>query len=215
NMKTKKQRQLFITLQQFYQKPVAKVSLELFLSLSAILFFAIFAIRPTLLTMSDLIKEIDDKEKLNKQLSQKIASLSSVQPLYLQLQDQVTILDETIPSQPQLIYSLKIIEKIASELHLVISGINVEEIPKENAVKNTKVPLTSFERIDVPLIVTISGDYPAIRQFVESLRDYRRSFIIDTVIFSTRELRGDRKLEARITVSAPYFGLKEVAAKKL
>jgi hypothetical protein len=205
-MKTKKQRDLFITLQQFYQKPVAKVSLELFLSISAVLFFAIFAIKPTLLTMSDLIKEIEDKEKLDKQLSQKIAALSSVQPLYLQLQDQLLVLDEAIPSHPQLVYSLKIIEKIASELNIVIAGINIAEIPKENTDQD--IALTSFERVDVPLSISLSGDYLSIRQFVESMKEYRRSFIIDTVIFTTKELRGVRKLEARITVSAPYFGVK-------
>lgn len=214
-MKTKKQRDLFITLQRFYQKPVARVSLELFLSILAILFFALFAIRPTLLTMSDLIKEIEDKEKLDKQFSQKIAALSSVQPLYLQLQDQLLILDEVIPSQPQLIYSLKIIEKIASELYLVIANINVAEIPKENPDQNSEISSTAFERIDVPLTISVYGDYPSIRQFVESLKNYRRSFIIDTVIFTTKELRGTRKLEARITISAPYFGVKELETKKL
>lgn len=214
-MKTKKQRELFITLQQFYQKPVAKVSLELFLSILTVLFFAVFAIRPTLLTMSDLIKEISDKEKLEKQLSQKIAALSTIQPLYLQLQDQLSVLDEAIPSQPQLIYSLKIIEKIASDLHLVISGINVTEIPEESDEQVSEISLTSFERINVPLIISISGDYTSIRQFVESLKEYRRSFLIDTVIFSTKELRGVRKLEARITISAPYFGVKDLGIKKL
>lgn len=208
-MKTKKQRDLFIALQQFYQKPVAKVSLELFFSIAAVLFFAVFAIRPTLLTMSDLLKEIEDKEKLDKQFSQKIAALSTVQPLYLQLQDQLSILDDAIPSSPQLIYSLKVIEKIASELQLVISSINVIEIPDEKTDQDQPVSLTSFERIDVPLVIIISGDYLSMRQFVESLREYRRSFVIDTIIFTTKELRGARKLEARITISAPYFGVKE------
>ena len=208
-MKTKKQRDLFITLQQFYQKPVAKVSLELFLSIITVLFFAVFAIRPTLLTMSDLLKEIEDKERLDKQLSQKIAALSTVQPLYLQLQDQLLVLDEAIPSLPQLTYSLKVIEKIASELQLIITGINVAEVPKE-IDQDTVISLASFERIDVPLTINISGDYLSIRQFVENLKEYRRSFVIDTIIFTTKELRGSKKLEARITVSAPYFGVKEL-----
>ena len=211
-MKTKKQRDLFITLQQFYQKPVAKVSLELFLSIITVLFFAVFAIRPTLLTMSDLLKEIEDKERLDKQLSQKIAALSTVQPLYLQLQDQLLVLDEAIPSRPQLTYSLKVIEKIASELQLIITGINVAEVPKE-IDQDTVISLASFERIDVPLTINISGDYLSIRQFVENLKEYRRSFVIDTIIFTTKELRGSKKLEARVTVSAPYFGVKELESK--
>ncbi len=212
-MKTKKQRDLIKTLQQFYQKPVAKVSIELFLSIGAVLFFAVFAIRPTLVTMSDLLKEIEDKEKLDKQLSKKIAALSTVQPLYLQIQDQLSVLDQSIPSDPQLVYSLKVIEKIASDLNLVITSIKVSEIPEEDS-DNQEFSLTSYERIDVPLVINVTGDYPTIRQFVESLREYRRSFVVDTIIFSTKELRGNRKLESRITISAPYFGVKKTESEK-
>lgn len=212
-MKTKKQRDLFIALQQFYQRPVAKVSFELFLSISAVIFFATFAIRPTLLTMSDLIKEIDDKEKLDTQLSQKIAALSTVQPLYLQLQDQLVVLDEAIPSSPQLIYSLKVIEKVASDLNLVITNINVAEVPKEAAATET-ISLNSFERIDTPLVITLTGDYASIRQFIENLRDYRRSLIVDNIIFTTQELRDSRKLETRITINAPYFGVNDLEKEK-
>jgi hypothetical protein len=67
--------QLMSALNDFYHKPVAMVSLELFLSIGAVVFFAIFAVRPTLLTMADLIKEIEDKRALDQQLQQKIASL--------------------------------------------------------------------------------------------------------------------------------------------
>lgn len=209
-MKTKKQRDLFKTLQEFYQRPVAKVSMELFFSISAILFFAIFAIRPTLLTMSDLLNEIEDKKKLDRQLSQKIASLSSIQPLYIQLQDRLLVLDEAIPSTPQLILSLKIIEKIASQNKLVITSMGVSEIPEENPLDIKDQPLTSFERVDVPVSISVDGDYLTIRQFVEDLKDYRRSFIVDTIVFSTKELRGNRKLEAKITVSMPYFGINKL-----
>ncbi|MBU0576165.1 hypothetical protein KJ707_02520 [Patescibacteria group bacterium] len=227
-MQTKKQRDLIEALQKFYQRPVAKVSLELFFSIAAVLFFAIFAIKPTLLTMSDLLKEIEDKKKLDQQFSQKIAALSSIQPTYLQLQNRLVIIDEAIPGTPQLVYSLKIIEKIASEIGLVINSINVAEIPDEiktssdtipdeiktnsaeipGEVKTNvgKTPLTTLERIDVPVALSVQGDYPIIRQFIENLKNYRRSFVIDTVVFTSKEIRGNRKLEARITISMPYFG---------
>jgi hypothetical protein len=210
-MKTKKQRDLLLTLQQFYQQPVAKVSLELFFSIGAVLFFAIFAIRPTLLTMSELIKEIEDKEKLDQQLSQKIAALSTVQPLYLQLQYQLSTIDEAVPSSPQLIHSLKIIERMASDLDLVIMGMGVAEVPNEQTPTDMEgKSLASFERIDIPITISVSGDYPTIRQFIENLKGYRRSFVIDTIIFATKEIRGDKKLEARITVSIPYFGINQL-----
>ncbi|PIR58815.1 MAG: hypothetical protein COU69_03380 [Candidatus Pacebacteria bacterium CG10_big_fil_rev_8_21_14_0_10_56_10] len=122
-------RQLKTTLAQFYDHPVARVSLELFLSVGAVIFFAVFAIRPTLLTISDLLREIDQKTEIDSQLSQKVASLSSIQSAFLDLQGRLFVLEQAIPSQPDFITTAKIIEKIASDRQLAISNLQVTELP--------------------------------------------------------------------------------------
>ncbi len=76
-MATNKRSQLTTTLLQFYDKPIAKVSLELFFTVAAVIVFALFAIRPTLSTMGKLIKELEDKQALNQKLAQKVAALST------------------------------------------------------------------------------------------------------------------------------------------
>ena len=115
-----KRAQVAKTLNEFYQKPVARVSLELFLSVGAVIFFAIFAIRPTLVTMSDLVKEIEDKRDLDQKLTQKIASLSTAQTTYLEVQDRLYLLEEALPTTPDVIHAIKIVEKIASEQNILI-----------------------------------------------------------------------------------------------
>lgn len=212
---TKKRKELLIALQQFYQQPVAKVSFELFLTILAVLFFAIFAIRPTLLTMSDLLKEIKDKERIDQQLAKKVAALSTVQTEYYQLENRLLVLDQAIPNDPQIVYSLKIIEKTASDLQLIITAINLNEIPRTNlgltsGSTQLNLDLASAQRIDLPMSISVSGDYTSIREFVEVLRHYRRSFVIDSVIFTTEEVRGGKQLQAKITVSAPYFGTSDL-----
>jgi Tfp pilus assembly protein PilO len=192
-------------LNQFYAKPVARVSVELLLTLCTILFFALFAIRPTLLTMSDLIKEIEDKRKLDTQLSQKIASLSSAQSEYLKAEDRLVVLDEALPAKPQVIEAVKIIEKIASARNLAITSLNITEVPQEP----TDAP--AFEettRQNINVAITITGDYLTIRQFIEDIKGTRRSFVIDTVVFATNQESGTTSLRATITLSLPYFGVK-------
>lgn len=191
------------TLIKFYQKPVARVSLELFLSIGAIVFFAVFAIRPTLLTMSDLIKEIEDKRQLDTQLGQKIAALSTVQPIYLSTQDQLSILDEAIPPHPELEEALKMIEKLASENQLVITAMQVNEIPKE---KEEDVPFTNKERLSIPINASVTGSYESIRSFIEALRQTRRAFIVDRVVFSVSQERGLKILRATIAINLQYYG---------
>lgn len=204
------QRQKLITnLNNFYQKPIAKVSIELFLSVGTVLFFAVFAIRPTLVTMSDLIKEIDDKKKLDQQLTQKIAALSTAQSNYLRYQDQLYVLDEALPNQPNTVETAKILEKVASERFLLINSITVKDIPQNE--DPTQIKLSEYERLSYPVSITLTGDYPSIRQFVEDLLALRRSLVVDTVLFKTSEQRGVKQLQATVTISVPYFG-KEIKA---
>ena len=203
-MPTQRER-LTRTLNEFYQRPVARVSLELFLTVGAVIFFAVFAIRPTLVTMSDLVKEIEDKEELDAKLTQKIASLSTAQTTYLEVQDRLYLLEQAFPSTPDFIFAVKTIEKIASDRNILIDSLSVPEIPREVDVD---VPFSKLEKNSFPISMSLSGDYNQIRMFVEDLINYRRSFVTDTVIFSISEERGQKKLRAAITLSVPYFGEK-------
>lgn len=191
------------TLNEFYQRPVARVSLELFLSVGAVIFFAVFAIRPTLVTMSDLVKEIEDKRDLDQKLTQKIASLSTAQTSYLDVQERLYLLAQTLPSTPDLIHSIKVIEKLASDQGVLIDSLTVTEVPRE---VSPDVPFTKLKKNSYPVSMSLSGDYSNIRNFVQALISYRRLFVTDTVIFSTSEERGQKKLRANISLSIPYFG---------
>lgn len=205
-MANKRQQQLTDTLLKFYQKPVAKASLELFLSIGAVIFFALFAIRPTLVTISDLIKEIEDKEVLLQQLNQKIAALSSAQSNYARLENRIDVLDVAIPPQPNLVEALKIIEKIASEQDIVITSIGVTQVPDENAVESV-LPDEVIRRT-VPLQIKVQGAFPAVREYITALANVQRSFEVISIEFSKDTERGENKLQTVITLGVVYFGPK-------
>jgi type IV pilus assembly PilO-like protein len=199
---TQKKRQLKVTIEKFYSNPVARVSFELILTIGTVLFFALFAIRPTLLTMSDLIKEIDDKESLDEEMKKKVAALSSAQIEYQILGDRTQVLDMAIPDSPQLIDTLKMIEKIAGEQTVVINSLNLEEIPSE---LKEELDVLKMKRQTLQIKIDLIGDYQSIRKFVEGLMDVRRTLVVESVIFDVRETRGVKSLSARITLNAPYF----------
>ncbi|MFZ5376499.1 MAG: hypothetical protein ACOZAN_02405 [Patescibacteria group bacterium] len=200
-----KRKQLATALENFYQNPIAKVSVELFLSIATIGFFAVFAIRPTLLTMSDLIKEIDDKRELDGKLEKKIAALSTAQTSYLSIEDRIGVVDEAIPSSPNLVQAIKIIEKLSSEQQIAIERLSVKEIPKN---EDEKLDFSKVERKSIIIDMAVVGDFPAIRTFIESLQNSRRSFVVNSVTFVIEDNRGFQKLRATINISAPYFGRK-------
>lgn len=209
-MPTNRSKQITRTLMDFYSKPIAKISLELFISVFTVIIFALFAIRPVLLTMSDLIKEIDDKKQLNTQLTQKIAALSSAQAQYLTASAQLPLLDQAIPPTPQFDKAILIIEKIASDRGLLIESMSASEIPKE---PSKDVAFAVKTRVSTPVTVILNGDYPTISQFVDDIRNSQRTMVIDSIVFAASPpgVSGKPILRATIQINVEYFGVAPAA----
>ncbi len=206
----KKKRELASALNHFYANPVAKASMELFLTVGLVIFLGAFAIRPTIVTMSDLLKEIETKTELDESLTKKIASLQTAQNQYLNVEDQLYLLDSAIPEQPEIILSTKIIEKVAADSKVVINNLSIAELPENS---KDVVLFTQKSKENVSISVNITGDYLSIREFVETLRNSRKSYIIESVVFALQEDRGNKKLSANITIATPYFGIKDTTSK--
>jgi len=204
---SQKQRQIKKTLFQYYNNPTVKVSLDAFLSIFLILFFSIFAIKPTLKIISKLINEIEQKKLLANDLDAKITSLRGVVANYERLSDRIVYLDEVVPNSPQLLNALKIIERIVSDRQIAIKEITVSSIPRE--IEANIMNFDKLTNIDLIFNVVISGDFQSSKLFIEDLLANRRTFYVDRVIFSIKEERGNKsktdELETQLTVKAPYF----------
>ena len=182
----KKKKEMAAALNHFYANPVAKVSLELFLTIGLVLFLGMFAIRPTLLTMSDLLKEIETKKELETALTKKVAALQTAQNEYVAIESQIPTLDQAIPEQPEVILTTKIIERAAADNQVIITNINIAEIPE--AVDGT-IPFSQKTKEGVKISVAVSGGYISIRDFAETLRNSRKSYVIESVVFTLHETK--------------------------
>lgn len=201
-----KREELTNTLIDFYKKPVAQVSTELFLTIGAVIFFALFAIRPTLVTMSDLVSELEQKRTLDGQLSQKIASLSSLQGQYVAIQNQAQVLDQAFPNTPDTIYVLKTIEKLASDNRLAITALQISQVPSSSDTDISQLDAEQISRQTFSLSVTVVGEYESIKNFIADLINSRRIMTVEAINFSVQENSTNRQLATTVTISSYYFG---------
>lgn len=201
-----KVRSLKVVLAKFYRQPVAKVSTELFVSLAVVAFFAVFAIRPTLITIGELISEIEAKEELAERLQSKVVALTTAQEAYQRFLPRIDLLNEAIPTQPRFVNTLKIIEKIASENNIIIQSASVTRIPDEEMLLD--IDHKTVDQTDFVIELAVMGDYPSIRDFVGELQNIRRSFIVDEMSFMVSEQTMQENLKADLVVKVPYFGIK-------
>lgn len=198
--------QVSSALTQFYQQPVAKLSLELFLSFGLVILLAVFAIQPTLKTISELNKEVEEKRELTSKLSSKIAALTTAMNTYNQYRDKIALLDEALPPSATLIPTLKIVEKLAGENRVVITAMSVSTVPDETEGEQAAKAATLQP---LPVSVSVSGLYQDMKRFVEALHNSRRTIHVLSANFSLEESRGERALSATFILDAPYYGAEQ------
>jgi hypothetical protein len=205
-MASPRSKELQQLLTSYYHQPITRVSMELFLSVGLVMFLIIFAIQPTISTMIGLISEIDEKKEFSERLERKLSALQSASQIYTANQQYIPALNETIPQQPNLIRSLKIIEKIGSDSEVIIRAISVSRIPDEAFASSQQPKQTA-----VDVSVSLSGDYLSIRNFITNALQSRRILMINSVSFSIQDNRGDLKLVASINITMPYYTDEPVA----
>lgn len=181
-------------LKKFYDKPVTKVSFELILSIFTVVLFAFVALRPTLNTMSQLLKEIEDKQTIDEGLTRKIAALSTAQEEYLTYETRFNVLNEVVHETPSVENVLFYLEYLVQREGIGISGLSIEEFPvnlptptaneDEATARSARAPqpkLTAY-----PVQVSFSGEYGDILRFFQTIESVRPLFVIESFTFQVQ-----------------------------
>lgn len=210
-------------LEKFYEKPVTKVSLELVLSLVTVLLFALFALRPTLNTMSQLTKEIEDKKVIDTGLTRKLSALATAQNEYLTYRDRFDILDQSIHDSPNLETALFYLEYLVQRENISLSGLRIESFPvgvvpvladddtSPSATRSAGAAGSAGAAAREPdkeiglyaIQATFSGDYPNILRFFQVMESIRPLFSVES--FSFTVMPGSPTEQPFLRVSATIY----------
>jgi hypothetical protein len=166
---------------------------EILLSLLTICIFSIFALKPTLVTIAQLLKEIDSKKETLVTIDAKIKKLSQAQILFDQYRSKVELLDSALPEKSSPAVIIRQIEGLSSTNKINISsmtlGENViigENIPVSENIKEEKdaaipnsgtLPLTILSQNQIDL-------YPQIVNFLSDIERLRIALKIESITLS-------------------------------
>ncbi len=151
--------------------------LETFLTLTALILAAIFAIYPTLSTIVDLQKQLSDAEQIFQQLQTKKDALHSLQTQYTNLLTQ-PVFNEifyAIPKSPQLENLAADIQSIGKENHLVQKSISISPV-KDATNSNLPANVSTFS-----VAVSFEGRYQDMQSFLNQVVDIQRIVTIKSV----------------------------------
>ena len=94
-------KRLFLSFFSTYrERQDIKMFLEILLSLASISILSLAALRPTIITITELIKEIETKKDIIEKMDKKIETLTKAQFLYDQEISRIRLLETSIPKEP-------------------------------------------------------------------------------------------------------------------
>lgn len=191
-------RRYFVGVGALYKKKKARVYTGIVLSILTIAFFSFFAIRPTLVTISGLLKEIKDKNEIVDQMDRKISNLTKAQTNLNLLENRLYLVDQSLPEDPALSTLIKQLESLAR-----LSSINFESVRYSKT--NLQGEAEREESQEVNFSITLSGDYSNLKQFLNSLDTLRRIILVESFAFKSKKEGETQSLGLVISAKAYYL----------
>lgn len=189
-------RRYLLRLRSVYQQPVAKASLGLILTLLTISFFGLFAIRPTLITIAKLIKELKEAQKTNQILEKKVNNLTQAQFTYAAVEDYLAYVNRSLPKKAEFNRLATEINFLAFNHNLLLSSASFEEF--ELLELDNKLKTLKFR-------ISVAGGFTDIKNFLKDLANLDRIVNIDSVAFSTKTEIAEAQVQANISAEAFWF----------
>lgn len=192
-----------------YEKPVTQVSTALLFTVGTIVLFAVFAIRPTLITITELLKEIEDRQAVKEVLDQKVAALATAQAEYVSVQTSLPLVEAGLPSQHNLDVLAAQVEGVASSLGTPLDSIQMSSIILNEAGD----VLLSPEEIEagglavLPFTVNLTASFEELDAFLDRLTNMERVIVSESINIDedSQQLTSDEGIQMRLQLQAFYL----------
>lgn len=173
------------------------------LTLSCLVIFSWLAIRPTLITIVALHKELTTLRRVNQQLTDKINALATAQDILARERTTVALLDEAAPLSADVGAVITEVEGIAGNATVALTSFQLQRV-----ALSAKPPEISHELTENTLASSLSvkGTVERLLSFLSGLYNSRRIFTTGAIGITGSKgqgIVGDQSLQ--ISLSAPFF----------
>lgn len=192
-------RRFFLNIVDNYRsKPDGKAFLEIGFSLVAVTIFSAFAIRPTIITIIDLHREIAAKRQILETMETKINNLNIARSVYENQRENIALLDTAVPSDPSVDQLTRQIEGLTQKHSTALSSFTVGNVVLLGSDQET-VEGEQVEQIEqsvnplpqsaesVPFAISVRNVYETVRNFFTDAENLRRPAKIDTIRLETSQ----------------------------
>jgi len=156
--------------------------IEITITIGVVILFLVFAVRPSVLTISNLIGEIKVKEKVSFQMRKKINDVVTAQDVYAQIQEKYQLVDSALPVSP---HFGQLTEQIVAAGNLTQSP--VEAINFNVGNRQTSAETTFEELQSIKFTFWQATTFSDVKSFLAKILLNRRLFQINSLSFSSQK----------------------------
>lgn len=168
-----------------FKNKKTQVYTTLILTFIALSFFGIFAISPTLSTIAELNKKLDDSRYLNSKLEEKIKNLSLLQQQYNLIQEDLKVIDSALPDSAKVPIFIGQVETITNLNNVKLSRVNTSSVELSNVT--TTSSNKSLDYLTFSFSLSVEGDYRNVNNFVTDISNFERIITIDSLSIRKKE----------------------------
>lgn len=178
----------------YQQQPGIKITLQLLLSVFTVAFFTFFAIRPTLSTITTLLRRIEDQKEVDVRLDTKIVQLLEAQNELTANETDLPLINLAIPQAPDLEGFARRLEVLAVEENSELASLQFQAIP----LVGTQTSLESSAgtratrndgNFSATFDFTLNGTQESILSFLRKLETIDRAVAVTKIIFTRPTLQ--------------------------
>src|SRR3989344_5547608 len=196
---------------RYRERADIRVYLEILLSLFTVSIFSIFALRPTLLTIAELIKEIEARKETLAKMEAKIENLAQAQSLLDRERPRVALLKTAVQEKYEPVILARQIEGLSLKHQSPILGLSAGKgvisgngTSTSNQTENGEAPVAS-ENLEFSFETSASIDqYTLLSNFLIDLEKLLMPVEIIGIRMNTQEKTEGKSIFLSIDGTLPY-----------
>lgn len=181
----------------YFKEEKARAFTTLSLTLAAVAFFAFFAISPTLGTIAQLRKQLDDSRFVDNKLGEKINNLGLLQQQYDELTADLPVILQAIPQQPTPAQLTGQLYALARDHKIAVNRLQVFQVDLSKPNDGPKVSSFTFA-------LDAQGSLVDLMNFTLALGDFDRIVTLDNISLSKDQRSNEDALQLSVRGMA-YF----------
>lgn len=205
NWQTNNYQKYFLNFVALYNKrPDLKAYTEILLSIVTIGIFIVFAIKPTLVTIAQLITKINEQQQTSNDMDTKIKNLGIAQNLYSREQSNINLLNQAVPTGPDVANYVRQIEGVMKKENVTPLTMSIDQV-NVLAASISATQVTTANPAAANITISINGGYTPLLALLQDIESLRRPASLSKLSFSVTQVdKNTQVLNLTISAHAPF-----------